>query len=153
MSSVSLLCTSASFRPHVCSQVRWLEWELDYPLAEAYWQAEGFPLTREDWEQNRAEGFRYCAIVEQETIAALAAVWTYSETHWEVAAVSTAPAFRKRGYGTAVVCFATAAILGQGRKATLLTQASNVAMLKTAEGVGFYHSTERGRENSGAARA
>jgi hypothetical protein len=56
-------------------------------------------LSQEDWEQNRAEGFRYCAIVEQEAIAALAAVWTYSPTHWEVAAVSTAPAFRKMGYG------------------------------------------------------
>jgi hypothetical protein len=61
-------------------------------------------LSQEDWEQNRAEGFRYCAIVEQEAIAALAAVWTYSPTHWEVAAVSTAPAFRKMGYGKTVVC-------------------------------------------------
>jgi len=89
-------------------------------------------LSREDWEQNRADGFRYCAIVEHEAIAALAAVWTYSETHWEVAAVSTAPAFRQRGYGKAVVCFVTAHILEQGRKATILTDSTNVAMLKTA---------------------
>jgi predicted GNAT family acetyltransferase len=102
-------------------------------------------LSREDWEQNRTEGFRYCAIVEQEAIAALAAVWTYSETHWEVAAVSTAPAFRKIGYGKAVVSFVTAHILAHGRKATLLTESTNVAMLKTAESVGFSRSTERGK--------
>jgi predicted GNAT family acetyltransferase len=107
-------------------------------------------LSREDWEQNRAEGFRYCAIVEHGAIAALAAVWTYSQTHWEVAAVSTAPASRRRGYGKAVVCFVTAHILEQGRKATILTENTNIAMLKTAESVGFYRSDERGRTKSEA---
>lgn len=89
MSSASLLCIPASVHPGNCSRVRWLDREPDYPLAAAYWLAEGFPFAREDWEQNHAEGFRYCAIVEQGTIAALAAVWTYSDTYWEVAAVST----------------------------------------------------------------
>jgi predicted GNAT family acetyltransferase len=126
-----------------------LDWENDYPLARAYWPQDP-PLLREDWEQNRAEGFRYCAIVEHGAIAALAAVWTYSQTHWEVAAVSTAPASRQRGYGKAVVCFVTAHILEQGRKATILTENTNVAMLKTAEGIGFYHSDERGRTKSEA---
>jgi predicted GNAT family acetyltransferase len=83
-------------------------------------------------------------------IAALAAVWTYSETHWEVAAVSTDPASRQRGYGTAVVCFVTTHILEQGRKATILTRDTNVAMLKTAENVGFYRSDERGKAKSEA---
>ncbi len=147
MTYCSLICTHESFRPSDCSRVRWLDWEQDYPLAQAYWPQDP-PLTREDWEQNRANGFHYCAIVEHEAIAALAAVWTYSETHWEVAAVSTAPAFRQRGYGKAVVCFATAHILEQGRKATILTDNTNVAMRKTAESVGFYRSDERGKEKS-----
>jgi predicted GNAT family acetyltransferase len=107
-------------------------------------------LSREDWEQNRAEGFRYCAIVEHEAITALAAVWTYSETYWEVAAVSTAPASRRRGYGKAVVCFVTAYFLEQDRKATILSNSTNVAMRKTAESVGFYRSAERGRAKSDA---
>ena len=107
-------------------------------------------MERVDWEQNRADGFRYCAIVEQEAIAALAAVWTYSQTHWEVAAVSTAPASRLRGYGKAVVCFVTAHILQHGRKATILTERANAGMLKTAESVGFYRSPERGRAKSEA---
>lgn len=147
MAYCSLICTQDSFRPSDYSRVRWLDWENNYPLARAYWPQDP-PLSREDWEQNRSDGFRYCAIVEQEVIAALAAVWTYSPTHWEVAAVSTAPAFRKRGYGKAVVGFVTAHIIEQGRKATLLTESRNVAMLRTAESVGFYHSDERGREKS-----
>jgi ribosomal protein S18 acetylase RimI-like enzyme len=145
MAHCSLICTPDAFRPTDCSRVRWLDWENDYPLALAYWPQDS-PLSQEDWEQNSADGFRYCAIVEHEAIAALAAVWTYSQTHWEVAAVSTAPASRKMGYGKAVVCFVTAHILEQGRKATILTDSRNVAMLKTAESVGFYHSDERGRE-------
>src|SRR5215467_8851693 len=144
MTYCSLICTPESFRPRDCSSVRWLDWENDYSLARSYWPQDP-PLSRHNWLQNRAEGLCYCAIVEQGTIAALAAVWTYSETHWEVAAVSTAPAFRKRGYGKAVVCFVTAHILESGRKATILTESTNVAMLKTAESVGFYHSNERGR--------
>ena len=107
--SWSLICTIESFRPADTSRVRWLDWETDYPLARAYWLQDTL-LSREDWEQNRADGFRYCAIVEHGAIAALAAVWTYSETHWEVAAVSTALASRRRGYGKAVVCFVTAHI-------------------------------------------
>jgi RimJ/RimL family protein N-acetyltransferase len=149
MAYCSLICTPDSFRPTDCSRVRWLDWENDYPLARAYWPLDP-RLSKEDWEQNRAEGFRYCAIVEQEAIAALAAVWTYSPTHWEVAAVSTAPASRKMGYSKAVVCFVTAHILEQGRKATILIESRNVAMLRTAESVGFYHSDERGKERSEA---
>jgi ribosomal protein S18 acetylase RimI-like enzyme len=149
MSYVSLICTPESFRPSDYSRVRWLDWENDYSLARDYWPQDP-PLTRGDWEQNRADGFRYCAIVEHEAIAALAAVWMYSETHWEVAAVSTAPASRQRGYGKAVVCFVTAHILEQGRKATILTMDTNVAMLKTAESVGFYRSDERGKAKSEA---
>ena len=149
MAYCSLICTRESFRPSDCSRVRWLDWENDYPLARAYWLQDP-PLSRENWELNRTEGFRYCAIVEDGAIAALAAVWTYSQTHWEVAAVSTAPASRRRGYGKALVCFVTAHILEQGRKATISTESRNVAMLKTAESVGFYHSDERGREKRGA---
>jgi len=140
---IELICTGASFRPADCSRVRWLDWEDDYPLAAAYWPAE-YPLGFADWVQNRDEGFRYCAIVEHGAIAALAAVWTYSQSAWEVAAVSTAPASRRKGYGRAVVSFVTAHILDQGRTATLSTEATNVAMLKTAESVGFYRSNKKG---------
>jgi GNAT superfamily N-acetyltransferase len=105
MTEVSLICTPQSFRPSNCVRVRWLDWDHDYPAALANWPKE-YPLTLDDWQKNRADGFRYCAVVEHAAIVALAAVWTYSETHWEVAAVSTAPAARRHGYGTAVAGFA-----------------------------------------------
>ena len=60
MAYCSLICTPESFRPSDCSHVRWLDWENDYLLARAYWHQDP-PLLREAWEQNRAEGFRYCA--------------------------------------------------------------------------------------------
>jgi hypothetical protein len=149
MAYCRLMCTLDSFRPTDCSRVRWLDWENDYPLARAYWPQDS-PLPQEDWEQNRADGFRYCAIVEQEAIAALAAVWAYSQTHWEAAAVGTALASRKVGFGKAVICFVTAHILEPGRKATILTESKYVDIHKTAESVGFYHSDERGREKNEA---
>jgi hypothetical protein len=40
--------------------------------------------------------------------------------------------------------------LEQGRKATILTMDTNVAMLKTAESAGFYRSDERGKAKSEA---
>jgi hypothetical protein len=49
-----------------------------------------------------------------------------------------------------VVCFVTAHILEQGRKATILPDSTNVAMLKTAKNAGFYRSAERGRAKSEA---
>jgi len=64
-------------------------------------------------------------------------VWRYSEEAWEVAAVYTVPAFRRRGYGKAVVSFVTAHILDAGRLATCHTRVDNAAMIATAESVGF----------------
>jgi hypothetical protein len=63
MTYCSLICTPESFRSSDCSRVRWLDWENDYPLSRAYWPQDP-PLERVDWEENRADGFRYCAIVE-----------------------------------------------------------------------------------------
>lgn len=62
-----------------------------------------------------------------------------SQTHWEAAAVGTALASRKVGFGKAVICFVTAHILEPDRKATILTESKYVDIRKTAESVGFYH--------------
>ncbi len=73
----------------------------------------------------------------------MAAIWRYSNEAWELAAVSTRPEFRQRGYGQSVASFVTAAILGQGRLATCLTAGDNTAMRRTAESIGFYHAERR----------
>src|SRR5258708_27333659 len=87
-----------------------------------------FPLTRETWQEARAEKFTYCANIEGQELQAMAAVWKYCDTAWEVAAVGTRPAWRRRGLGKAVVSFVTGTILAAGRLATCSTRGCNNAM-------------------------
>jgi len=133
-------CIAQTFRPFQRYPVRWLDAEADYDLARAYWSR---PLTQEDWRQFKADGYEYAAIVEDGQIFSLAAAWRYSDTAWEVAAVSTAPEKQQQGYARTVVSFVTAHILASGRKATCLTMQDNVAMQRTAESVGFYPEVRR----------
>jgi RimJ/RimL family protein N-acetyltransferase len=142
-------CTPATFRPHTRHPVRWLDWERDYALARTIWPDES-PLTRETWLEASELGYRYCgAVVEhpagavvqhpagEPRLLAIAAVWRYSETAWEAAAVRTRPDARRRGYAKAVLSFVTAFILDSGRRATCTTGRANLAMQKTAESIGF----------------
>lgn len=76
-------------------------------------------------------------ILEDGKIVARAAVWMYSEEAWEVAGVHTLPAYRRRGYGEALVRFCTAEIVRRGRKATCTTGEDTAAMINTAKAVGF----------------
>ena len=133
---VKLRCTREQFRPGTIDRVRWLDWDRDYPLARAFWPPD-MPLAREVWDEARALGYHYCAIVEEDEIASIAAEWRYSDGAWEVAAVRTAPAYRRRGYARSVVSFVTAQILDAGRVATCTTGHENIAMIRTAESVGF----------------
>jgi len=81
---------------------------------------------------------RPCYVIwEDGKIVARAAVWKYSETAWEVAAVSTLPGYRKRGYGAMVVSHLTAIILTNGKVATCTTGDTNTAMRGLAKKVGF----------------
>jgi RimJ/RimL family protein N-acetyltransferase len=132
-------CTRATFQPNTSHRVRWLDWERDYDLASTIWPDE-HPLDRETWLEARELGYRYCGVVVEGTrLLAIAAVWRYSETTWEVAAVRTQPDARRRGYSKAAVSFVTAFILDSGRRATCTTGADNLAMQRTAESVGFVH--------------
>ena len=133
---VKLTCTEETFEPAVSANVRWLDWETDFGLAQAFWPPE-YPLSREVWDQARDDGYRYCAIVQDKGIVAIAAEYRFSDDAWMVAAVKTAPQLRRRGYAKAVVSFATQSILRNGRTATCETADTNVAMFRTAESVGF----------------
>lgn len=138
---LNLTCTRDTFRPSLTADVRWLDWEADSELARALWALQGFVYSDEGWRElwsgARAEGYRYCAVIEDGTIASRAAVWRYSDEAWEVAAVYTAPAWRRQGYARSVVSFVTAYILDAGRVATCHTNVDNLAMARTAEAVGF----------------
>ena len=135
-SDVRYECTRQTFRPDARYPVRWLDWDQDYALARTMWP-DTCPLTPAVWREARESGYRYCGAIEQQRIVSIAAVWRYSETAWEVAAVRTRPEACMRGYTQAVVSLVTARILDAGKQATCTTARDNVAMQRTAESVGF----------------
>jgi RimJ/RimL family protein N-acetyltransferase len=137
MEYVELTCTSTDFRPAATSCVRWLDWEQDFALAQAFWPPE-FPLTPEIWAEARDLGYHYCAIVEDGQIASVAAEYRCADEAWMVAAVMTATVFQRRGYAKAVVSFVTQEILDAERTAFCLTRQDNLPMIRTAESVGFH---------------
>jgi predicted GNAT family acetyltransferase len=132
--------------------VRWwsqADWEDYFRTADGMWPGLA-PLSREEWDTAHAQGYTYCAALVEGRAVAIAAVWRRSEDEWEVAAVGTAPAFRRRGYGKAVVSFVADHILRRGRAATIGFRTSNVAMRRTAESVGFGPRRAPGEPRSGA---
>lgn len=135
---ISLVCTKEDFLP-VENQpgIRWLDRNADYVLAAAYWRGHGQDLSRETWEEAHASGYRYAALVQGGQIVSAAAAWRYSDQAWEVAAVGTLEAFRRRGYASRVVAFVTAYILDAGQTATCHTGEDNLAMRATARRIGF----------------
>lgn len=137
MNYTHLRCARESFQPCPDPRVRWLDMQADYCLAAESWRRAGHSLTLEDWQQAHADGYQYCAIVEGGSIIAMAAVWRYSDTAWEVAAVGANESHRRQGLGKAVVSFITDHILSSGRLATCTTAETNEAMIQTARSVGF----------------
>lgn len=136
---VGLTCTGETFRPVGHEEVRWLDQEGDLALyGEAFYRKIGAePPSRADWEAWHQEGYRYCGLVRGQIILARAAVWSCSETAWELAAVLTQPDHRGRGYARSVCSFATSQILAAGRTATCHTALANTAMLRIAERLGY----------------
>jgi len=136
---VTLACTKETFRPCHSDCVKWWawsEWPEYFRMSSGMWPGRT-PFSKEEWEQARSEGYTYSAAIVNDRTVATAAVWRRSDEEWEVAAVGTAPAFRRQGYGKAAVSFVTDYILKSGRTATIGFRKDNVAMHKTAESVGF----------------
>lgn len=133
---VGYKCTREDFRPAIMHPVRWLDWEQDLEMARELWGMEPEPF-RGMWNEAREQGYQYCAVIEEGKIIARAAVWRYSDTAWELAAVFVREDHQRRGYGKSVCSCATATILDAGRIATCHTRTDNLAMRRTAESIGF----------------
>jgi ribosomal protein S18 acetylase RimI-like enzyme len=134
----TLVCTTASFRPHVASNARWLDGDNEYQLAADFWRRTSCPLAYGDWhEAVRTYRYSYAVILRDGSIIAVAALLPYSTEAWELSAVKTDPAFRRCGHGRAIVSFVTAAILKHVALATCNTDDTNEAMIRTALGVGY----------------
>ena len=134
---VRLTCDPQAFRPAADARVRWLDQAADFDLALEAWHATGITITRADWDDWHRQAYRYCGIVENGRLVSSAAVWAYSPAAWELAAVRTDPAHRRRGYARAVCAFATTYILAHGRIATCTTHPDNTPMLRLATSLGF----------------
>jgi len=130
-------CTVNDFLPVPTDSVRWLDQEADFISAQAFWLELGQPLSRKTWDMAHQFGYSYAAILLGRRILASAAAWRFSPDCWEVAAVSTLPAFRHQGYSMRVVAFVTSYILQSGKLATCCTDDDNAAMIATARSVGF----------------
>lgn len=76
-------------------------------------------------------------IMEKGKIITRAAIYKNNEESWEVAGVSTLPAYRRKGYAEAVVRYCTLKIIEANKFATLSTKETNEAMINTAIKVGY----------------
>ncbi len=130
-------CSRERFTPADFSLVRWLDKEADYELARWHWEQCNSPLSRSTWLKAHEFGYEYAAILEEGKAVSIAGVWRFSEDAWDVAAVGTLPAWRRKGYARQVVSFITETILRAGRLATCSTDETNMAMIATAKSVGF----------------
>lgn len=134
---IEMFCTRETFRTCHSDNVRWwTNWEEYYAVAEGVWSI-GAVLPRWEWDEDAVQGFQFCGSFEGDQLAAMGAVWRYSDDKWEVAAVGTLPQFRCRGHAKAVVSLVTEHILDSGRTATCSTKPGNIAMFKAASAVGF----------------
>jgi len=129
-------CTKETFRLEIIHPVRWLDWDRDSELARELWGMETDAF-RQMWYETREQGYQFCAVVEEGKIVARAALWRYSDTAWELAAVYVREECQGQGYGKSVCSFATMAILESVPTATCHTRTDNLAMQRTAESIGF----------------
>ena len=95
--------------------------------------------TKEEYFRNAppADVWEDYVIWDAGRIASRAAIWKYSPTAWEVAAVATLPELRGKGYSKLLVSHCTAIILSRGLVATCTTEDTNTAMRRVLEKVGF----------------
>jgi len=134
--AIKLICDRDQFRGGRTSGVRWLDWQRDFEIAQRFWPP-AVPLTRQGWDEARDAGYLYCAVIQKDQIVSMGAEFRFSNNAWMLAAVSTAAPYRRQGYARRVATFVTAHILDSGRVATCETNDDNVAMLRTAESIGF----------------
>lgn len=130
-------CTKETIIPVDSSGVRWLDPNADCERAIAYWAELGHVLRQGTWLQAHGHGYRYAGLVRCERVLSCSAVWRFSEECWELAAVTTLESHRRRGYAKQTASFVTAHILEEGRSASCSTNDDNMAMIATAESVGY----------------
>lgn len=139
---VDWICTAETFRPHPLEGLRWWradDWEECRRVHEGVLpRADGWTWwPEEEWRKLCSEGYRYCSMLVDGRAVATAGLYPRTETEWEVIAVGTAPGFRDRGCGKAVVSCVTQEILNAGKVAMVSYRKDNAAMRRIAEALGY----------------
>jgi predicted GNAT family acetyltransferase len=137
-SSIAYRCDIDSFQPAQRHEVRWLDaprtdGDGDFELLAEFERHRGQTLSLDDVRT----GFTYAAVVQDGSIVARAARWSYSDESWELAAVFTVERRRGEGLARSVCSFVTAFILAAGKVATCHTPESNIGMRRVAESLGY----------------
>jgi RimJ/RimL family protein N-acetyltransferase len=135
---LTLICTRESFRPAPVEWVRWLALNADlYRVQQAY-RTSGLPAPAyPEWEAWHREGTLFCAAMVQNAIVSMGAVRKPTETEWELAAVRTQEAHRRKGYGKAACTFATRYILDNLPRSVCHVAADNTPMLNLLKALGY----------------
>ena len=143
--ALAFICTKETFRAFKMEGLRWwhvADWQEAYKANKGMWPDLDF-WSEEEWDELYSQGCRYCAVLKNARAVAITGLWPRTENKWEVIAVGTAPGYRNRGYGKAIVSFVTKEILESGRSATITTRNENTPMLKIIERLGYRSRSER----------
>jgi RimJ/RimL family protein N-acetyltransferase len=119
------------FKPVNHDNVRWLK-DQDFHYMNEFWN-----MDIETWNGAKKEGYTYCAVIEDDKIISLAAVWKYSQDKWEAAAVNTRKNYENKGLAKQAVSFVTDYIFKGNKIPTLTTGEDNIPMRKVAETIGY----------------
>ena len=135
---IYFVCAENNFLPVRSENVRWLEKDQDYELARHYWQVWSQDLSYSTWDKAHEYGYQYAGIVEGDKIVSSAGVWRFAENLREIVAVSTMENYRKKGYSKSIISFLTSYYIHKSDcLATCSTSDDNIAMIATAESVGY----------------
>ena len=141
MTEIKYICTKDSFRGSLHPCVMEFDAYENYEALSEFYVSfdQNLKFSKEEYFANAipSDLWNDYVILDQGKIVARAAIWKYSQTAWEVAAVSTLPEYRGKGYGEMVVSHCTALILNHGKVATCTTSDTNQTMRSVAEKVGF----------------
>jgi len=136
---MQVVCRPEAFRPYRIVGLRWWgpgEWDAACKAHKGMWRHSTW-WSQEEWHELYSEGYRYCSLMRNGRAVATAGLWPRTDREWEVVAVGTAPGFRNKGYGKAVVSFVTQAIVDAGRNATLTFRRRNTPMRRIASALGY----------------
>ena len=134
---VHLCVTRELVRPANLWAVRWLTEDDSEAFGEPFQKGGERGWTLEEFRQLQNSGYSYCGIFLDGRLGSIAGIWKRARDVWEVIAVGTKEEYRRQGMARSVVYLAAEHILQHVKVASYTSRESNIASIRTAQGVGF----------------